>query len=161
MREDLQAIVDLLRSQTKARVVVTVSPIPLHATVTAADVRVANSESKHRIRAAVSEFIQDHPDVKYFHSYEMVTTAERMSDFMLADGRHVSRTGVDYIVSEFVRMFGGGGLTAPDVDLSWLTEPSKVARHAVPPTPGHQILPDAYWRTRGLVRRLAKRVLKW
>jgi hypothetical protein len=33
-----------------------------------------------RIRAAVSEFVDRHPDVHYFHSYEMVVTAERQSD---------------------------------------------------------------------------------
>ncbi len=127
MVDDLLAIRTLIQSQTSASWVVTVSPIPLHATMTNMDVRVANTESKARIRAAVSELVDRCPDVHYFHSYELVTTAERESDFMLADGRHVHRHAVDYILHEFLRKFATPEvkLTAPD--LSWLAGPSKTA----------------------------------
>lgn len=126
IREDLEAIRDLVKRHTGAALIVTVSPIPLHATFTGLDVRVANTESKTRIRAAVSEFVDANPDVSYFHSYEIVTTAEKMSDFMLADGRHVSRHGVDYILKHFIAAFGDG-LPVPEVDDDWLTRPEKTA----------------------------------
>ena len=99
----------------------TTSPVPLHATFTDLDVRVANTESKSRIRAAVSEFVDRHPDVHYFHSYEMVVTAERQSDYYRDDGRHVHRHAVRYIVSEFLRLFADPVLHLADVDGSWLT----------------------------------------
>lgn len=136
MLDDLQVIRDVIRAHTSAALVLTVSPVPLHATVTPLDVRVANVESKHRIRAAVSEFVEAYPDVHYFHSYEIVTTAERLSDFMLADGRHVSRPGVDYIVQQFVSTFGAEGLTVPETDLTWLTPPAKTAARLPPARPG-------------------------
>ena len=87
MLEDLERIRRVVRDTFGATMIVTTSPVPLHATFTALDVRVANTESKSRIRAAVSEFVDRHPDVQYFHSYEMVTTAERQSDFFREDGR--------------------------------------------------------------------------
>lgn len=127
MQQDLEAIRAAIRVNTKAKIILTVSPIPLHATVTPHDVRIANTESKHRIRATVSEFVEAFPDVHYFHSYEIVTTAERQSDFVLEDGRHVAAPAVDYIVQQFMTMFATDGVKVPAVDLSWLTEPTKIA----------------------------------
>jgi hypothetical protein len=127
MLDDLRATVRLLRAHTKAEIILTVSPVPLHATMTPYDVRVANTESKSRIRAAVSELIDQMPDVHYFHSYEMVTTAERQSDFMMEDGRHVERRAVEYILNTFLHTFGGPDLAVPEVDTSWLTAPTKLA----------------------------------
>lgn len=127
MVEDLVAIRELLLKHTGAKLILTVSPIPLQATMTPLDIRVANTESKTRIRAAVSEFIDAYPDVNYFHSYELVMTAERLSDFMLEDGRHVNRPAVEYILSEFLAQYAGPGVNVPVVDTSWLTAPTKTA----------------------------------
>jgi hypothetical protein len=124
---DLVAIRDHIRKHTTAPIIFTVSPVPLHLTFTQHDVRIANTESKSRIRAAVSEFIERYDDVHYFHSYEIVSTAERASDFMVEDGRHVHRHAVDYIVAEFLRMFAGEGVAVPAVDTAWLTPPTKTA----------------------------------
>lgn len=130
MLDDLGAIRDAIRRRTGAEIILTVSPVPLHATFTPLDIRVANTESKSRIRAAVSEFVAQNPDVHYFHSYEIVTTAERQSDFMLEDGRHVSRRGVDYILAEFMRTFAAEGALVPEIDSSWITPPAKTARRS-------------------------------
>ncbi len=92
-------------------------------------------ESKSRIRAAVSEFVERHPDVRYFHSYEMVVTAERQSDYFREDGRHVHRHAVKYIVSEFLRLFGDPSLQMTDVDASWLTPIEKTAATVAPQPP--------------------------
>lgn len=127
MLEDLEVIRTLVQSKLNAKLIITVSPIPLFATVTPLDVRVANTESKARIRAAVSEFIEAHDDVSYFHSYEMVSTAEQASDFMLEDGRHVHSHAVDFILSDFLRVFAADGVAIPKVDSSFITEPTKTA----------------------------------
>ncbi len=121
MLADLERIRTIVRDRLGAQLIVTTSPVPLHTTFTALDVRVANTESKSRIRAAVSEFLDRHPDVHYFHSYEMVVTAERQSDYFRDDGRHVHRHAVRYIVAEFLRLFGEPSLHLADVDASWLT----------------------------------------
>lgn len=135
MVEDLVRIRHVIRDVLGAEMVVTTSPVPLHATFTTLDVRVANTESKSRIRAAVSEFVERHPDVHYFPSYEMVVTAERQSDYFREDGRHVQRTAVRYIISEFLRLFADAGLRLDDVDTSWLTPISKTAAVPAPYPP--------------------------
>jgi hypothetical protein len=127
MLEDLERIRRVVVDRLGATLVLTTSPVPLHTTFTDLDVRVANTESKSRIRAAVSEFVERHPDVRYFHSYEMVVTAERQSDYFREDGRHVHRHAVRYIVSEFLRLFGDPSLQMTDVDSSWLTPIEKAA----------------------------------
>lgn len=130
MLSDLERIRTVVRDHLQAELVLTTSPVPLHSTFTDLDVRVANMESKSRIRAAVSELVERHPDVHYFHSYEMVVTAERQSDYFRDDGRHVHRHAVRYIVSEFLRLFADPALHLSDVDSSWLTPIDKT--QAVP-----------------------------
>lgn len=127
MLDDLEEIRRLIRVHTRAEIILTVSPIPLHSTMTALDVRVANVESKSRIRAAVSEFGERNTDVHYFHSYDIVTAAERLSDFMLEDGRHVARKAVDHILRQFMLTFAAEGVKIPEVDTSWITAPTKIA----------------------------------
>jgi hypothetical protein len=127
MLSDLERIRAVVRDTLGGTLILTTSPVPLHTTFTDHDVRVANTESKSRIRAAVSEFVDRHPDVRYFHSYEMVVTAERQSDYFRKDGRHVHRHAVKYIVSEFLRLFGDPALQMSDVDSSWLTPIEKTA----------------------------------
>lgn len=138
MLDDLERIRHVVREVLGAELIVTTSPVPLHSTFTALDVRVANVESKSRIRAAVSEFVDRHSDVHYFHSYEMVVTAERQSDYFREDGRHVERPAVRYIVSEFLRLFAAPELALSDVDSSWLTPIAKTA-----PTPGPRTRPPS------------------
>lgn len=154
MLDDLERIRTVVHDSLGATLILTTSPVPLHTTFTALDVRVANMESKSRIRAAVSEFVERHPDVRYFHSYEMVVTAERQSDFFREDGRHVHRHAVRYIVSEFLRLFGDATVQMPNVDTAWLTPIDKLA-----PTVGPQ--PTAAKAPRppvSLPRRVARKV---
>ena len=148
MIDDLARVREMLKANTQAELMITVSPIPLHVTMTDQDVRVANAESKSRVRAAVSEFVDAFSDVHYFHSYEIVTTAENQSDFMMDDGRHVHRHAVEYIVQQFLAQFAKDDLRVPHVDTSWLTPPKKAAEGLAPtkrfksslrPGMGHQV----------------------
>lgn len=151
MLEDLERIHRVVREVLGAELAVTTSPVPLHSTFTALDVRVANVESKSRIRAAVSEFVDHHPDVHYFHSYEMVVTAERQSDYFREDGRHVEERAVRYIVSEFLRLFAAPELMLHDVDSSWLTPLAKTEAAPAPRAHGPKPKPS-------LPRRVVRRV---
>jgi GSCFA family protein len=132
MLDDLERIRTVVRDHLGAELIITTSPVPLHTTFTPLDVRVANVESKSRIRAAVSEFVDRHPEIRYFHSYEMVVTAERQSDYFRDDGRHVHRHAVRYIVSRFLDLFADRGLQLPDIDTSWITPISKTAAEPSP-----------------------------
>lgn len=148
MLDDLERIRTVVRDRIGAELVITTSPVPLHSTFTALDVRIANTESKSRIRAATSEFLDRHPDVHYFHSYEMVVTAERQSDYFRDDGRHVHHHAVRHIISEFLRLYADPSLHLADVDSSWLTPIDKTA--AIPtrerPAPAPPPRPRPLWR---------------
>ncbi len=159
MLDDLERIYRVVREVLGAELVVTTSPVPLHTTFTALDVRVANVESKSRIRAAVSEFVDRHPDVHYFHSYEMVVTAERQSDYFREDGRHVEERAVRYIVSEFLRLFAAPELMLRDVDSSWLTPLSKTEAAPTPRVRAPAPRPSLPRRVARRVRRSANAVL--
>jgi hypothetical protein len=132
MLADLERIRAVVKDTLGAELAITTSPVPLHTTFTALDVRVANIESKSRIRAATSEFVEKHPDVRYFPSYEMVVTAERQSDYFREDGRHVRRDAVRYIVSRFLELFAAPSLRMTDVDTSWITPISKTEATVAP-----------------------------
>ena len=127
MLEDLEKIYKIIKMYTNADVILGVSPVPMNATMTDLDVRIANIESKSRIRAAVSEFIEEHPDVFYFHSYEIVATAEKPMDFMLEDGRHLSKTAFDYITNQFLQVFASDEIVIKEIDSSWIAPPTKLA----------------------------------
>lgn len=159
MLDDLERIRRVVREVLGARLVITTSPVPLHSTFTALDVRVANIESKSRIRAAVSEFVDRHADVHYFHSYEMVVTAERQSDYFREDGRHVERHAVRYIVSEFLRLYAAPELMLADVDSAWLTPIAKTAPTPAPRTRPPAPKPSLPRRVARGVRRRAKAAL--
>jgi hypothetical protein len=127
MMDDLAHIRALLRQNADPDIILTVSPTPLQATATPFDVRVANCECQARMRAAASEFTEHFPDIHYFHANEIVTTAESMSDFMKEDGRHIHREGIDYILHQFLSIFGCEDVPRRHVDTSWMTVPTKVA----------------------------------
>jgi GSCFA family protein len=162
MLDDLERIRTVVRDHIGAELVLTTSPVPLHTTFTELDVRVANTESKSRIRAAVSEFCDRHPEVFYIHSYEMAVTAEKQSDYFKDDGRHLHRHAVRYILSEFLRIYAVPALRLGDVDTSWLTPITKTAALPTPdPKPARARAPQpsrpAWRRATGKVRRTLTR----
>jgi hypothetical protein len=79
----------------------------------------------------------------------MVMTAERLSDFMLEDGRHVHRRAVDYILQQFLLRYAEKSLHPAIDEPDWLTAPSKTDTRPAPTNPrsrfiakARSILPD-------------------
>jgi hypothetical protein len=113
--DSLERLHRTISSFTKAHLIVTVSPIPLYATFRDMDVRVANTISKSILRAAVAEFLLEHRDVEYFHSYEIASGLERPQELFEDDARHVKPGGVKLLIDQFMKMFADdGSLVAPD-----------------------------------------------
>jgi hypothetical protein len=81
-------------------ILVTVSPVPLDATFTGADVVTANSYSKSVLRAAASEWSQNHRNISYFPSYEIVMNSARDRAWFM-DGRHVRHDMVAHVMEVF------------------------------------------------------------
>jgi hypothetical protein len=106
---DLQAMLDTLRHfNPKLQLIVTLSPIPLHATFLheAYHVVEANAHSKAVLRVAAQEFVEKNEGVYYFPSYELVTCGKE--DAWLPDQRHVTPATVDRVMQMFDEIFVEG-----------------------------------------------------
>lgn len=103
---DIQRFIDVVRAHNADfTLLISVSPVPLAATVQGHDQHVisANGHSKAVLRVAAEELVKANRDVHYFPSYEMVTmcTAAPWAE----DQRHVSRPAVAGVMSLFDAMF--------------------------------------------------------
>ena len=109
---DLEEIYALLKANAKVeqRVLITVSPVPLHATYRNQDVLQANCYSKSTLRSAAEEFIMANPEVAYFPSYEMVTLADTARAWAGFDFRHVSPQIVGNIMDKTVNNYLTGSI---------------------------------------------------
>jgi hypothetical protein len=128
MKSDLEKIKAIICDELGIELIITVSPVPLVQTYCQMDVQVANNESKSRIRAAVSEFIERHSDVHYFHSYEIVSACESMSDFMRKDGRHLHPDAIRFVIRQFMSAFTEIGDIPGFGEEKWKTPLQKTCR---------------------------------
>ncbi len=98
-RNDMLAAIDVVRARNpQVKVLVTTSPVPMAATFSGQDVRVANSHSKSVLRAVCGEIALSRPLVDYFPSYESVTLSH--PDGVWREDRiHVSHGFIGKIVA--------------------------------------------------------------
>jgi hypothetical protein len=118
VRDQLAAAIARLRAvNPTARVILTVSPVPLAATMSGGHVLTATSYSKAVLRVAAQEVADALPDVWYFPSYEIVTGPQARGRYFADDLREVTPEGVDRVMSIFLRHAGGieRGETAPPI----------------------------------------------
>src|SRR5271165_14106 len=103
---DLQLMLNILRRfNPSIKLIVSLSPVPLHATFRHNDWHVveANMHSKAILRVAAQEFVERNDGVFYFPSFELVSCA--LKDPWREDQRHVSRTAVEKVMEMFREMF--------------------------------------------------------
>lgn len=90
-----------------ARVLLTVSPVPLLATYEPRHVLQATVYSKSVLRVACEEAVRRHAHVHYFASYEIVTASGDSAAYFEDDRRTVSAAAVDHVIACFHRQFTG------------------------------------------------------
>ncbi len=105
--ETLQAFVKFKRllkreREKKLRYIVSVSPVPLTATMSGQHVLAASTYSKSVLRAVAGELFQTHRDVDYFPSYEIITAPQTRGVFFQANQRSVTDTGVETAMRTFL-----------------------------------------------------------
>ncbi|MBK6863087.1 MAG: GSCFA domain-containing protein [Ideonella sp.] len=111
---DLESFVaDLAEINAGARVILTVSPVPLVATYEDRHVLTASAYSKAVLRAAADEVVQRHAQVHYFPSYEIITGAFNRGAYFDADLRSVTEQGIDHVMRVFLRHYGRGRAQDP------------------------------------------------
>jgi hypothetical protein len=96
---------DFLKERVpQLKIVLTVSPVPLHDTFSGIDILTANSYSKATLRAVAQDVADEHEYIDYFPSYELVTLANPDSAWY-PDRRHVQREFVAKIMERFSEIF--------------------------------------------------------
>jgi len=116
---NLVRIRDLIRTaRPQAKVIFTLSPVPLMATFRPVSCLTASSVSKAILRVAIDQLMRESPDDRslfYFPSYEMVK--ELFVDPYEEDNRHPTPAVVEFIMKTFERHFcvPGAEQTGPTV----------------------------------------------
>lgn len=101
---DVTAFIDKLRNvNSSARVILTVSPIPLIATYENRHVLVSTTYSKSVLRVAAEEISTARQDVVYFPAYEIVISNTHR--YFENDLRSVNELGVEHVMRTFFRHF--------------------------------------------------------
>lgn len=110
---DMVEFIDLLRGvNRKARVILTVSPVPLIATATGNHVLVSTTYSKSVLRVACEGIASARPEVAYFPSYEIITGSYTRGRYFESDLRSVTESGVGHVMRLFLKHFANRPLTA-------------------------------------------------
>jgi hypothetical protein len=112
--DDLDQFLTELRAiNSKARLILTVSPVPLAATAEPRHVWISTTLSKAVLRLAAEE-IARRPGVIYFPSYEIITSPAARGNYFDEDLRSVSTLGVDHVMRLFfAHMVDGSSGSAP------------------------------------------------
>lgn len=102
IRNDLDNFWARLRAvNSSARMLLTVSPVPLAATATDNHVLVATTYSKSVLRGVAGEIAEDTDGIEYFPSYEIISTHPSRGMFYEPDLRNVNMFGVNYVMGHF------------------------------------------------------------
>ncbi len=132
VRADMAAFWQRLKGiNPGARMLLTVSPVPLAATATDNHVLVATTYSKSVLRGVAGELSEDFEDIHYFPSYEIVSSHPSRGMFFNPDLRNVNQFGVDYVMGHFFsgeldREFGKPLAAGVEDDLDLICDEEKL-----------------------------------
>lgn len=105
----------LLEINPRARIILTVSPVPLMATMEPRHVLVSTTVSKAVLRAAADQLERESAGIAYFPSYEIVTASYTRGCYFGPDLREVTADGVAHVMRLFL-LHAGGRAAAPPVE---------------------------------------------
>ena len=109
--ENVQYLTEFLRElraiNPSARVIFSVSPVPIAATLQGPHVVRASVYSKSVLRAAAEAIVRSEPDTDYFASFELLSHSRCAAALFEPDGRHVNAAGVARTMTMFYRHFLG------------------------------------------------------
>lgn len=103
---ELEEFIDLLRSvNARARIILTVSPVPLVATAENRHVLVSTTYSKSVLRVAAEAVTRSRSGVAYFPSYEIVTGNFSRGRYFAEDLRSIREAGVRHVMRLFFKHY--------------------------------------------------------
>jgi hypothetical protein len=104
--EHLGAAISLLgEANPRIQIVLTVSPVPLAATMASRHVLQATTYSKSVLRVAAEDMVTKFENVHYFASYELITATCNTEAFFADDRRTITPAGVACAMDCFFRQF--------------------------------------------------------
>jgi hypothetical protein len=110
VEQDLLAFIDRLREVNRgAKVILTVSPVPLVATYEDRHVLVSTCLSKAVLRVAANTCSMARENVLYFPAYEIITGPHTGGNYYEDDLRSVNEKGVNHVMRTFFRHFLADG----------------------------------------------------
>lgn len=100
----------------RAKMLLTVSPVPLTATYEDRHVLVSTMHSKSMLRAVAGEISTSRDDVDYFPSYEIIMSHPFRGMFFKSNLRTIHDEGVDFVMSHFFAQHNPAGETCGSSD---------------------------------------------
>lgn len=104
------AISKIKQINPKIEIILTVSPVPLTASMEARHILQATTYSKSVLRVAAEEAVKKHNNVHYFASYELITATCQTNTFFEEDRRTVTPFGIDYVMNCFFDHFASSAV---------------------------------------------------
>lgn len=98
MRDAMDTVKEL---NPEMKFILTVSPVPLTATISGNHVLVATMESKSVLRAVAGRLAKERSDTDYFPSYEIINSAPFGGVFFEPNKRSVAPAGVRFVMDSF------------------------------------------------------------
>ncbi|SEO34422.1 GSCFA family protein [Nitrosospira multiformis] len=101
---DLESFIRKLRLiNPRAKLILTVSPVPLVATYEPTHVLAATTYSKSVLRVAADMVSCSYKEVYYFPSFEVITGNYNRGSYFSSDLRSVTEEGIDHVMTVFMR----------------------------------------------------------
>ncbi|CCD95225.1 GSCFA [Bradyrhizobium sp. ORS 375] len=107
-----EAINLMTAANPRLQIILTVSPVPLAATMEPRHVLQATTYSKSVLRVAAEEMVRRYANVHYFASYEVITNPKNAGAFFAEDARSVTPEGVARAMQLFFAHFTGASADA-------------------------------------------------
>jgi len=122
--DDVRGDLRLIRSMLKeinpaAKLLLTVSPVPLTATGSTHHVHVASTYSKAVLRAAAASLYEEFDDVDYFPSFDMIWNPFLKHSFYDANLRSVTTEGVEAAMAMFFAAHDTAGRTRSNAPVAF------------------------------------------
>jgi len=136
-----EAINLMSAANPRLQIILTVSPVPLVATMEPRHVLQATTYSKSVLRVAAEEMVRRYDNVHYFASYEIITTAKNAGIYFADDARTIAPEGVARAMKLFFAHFAGDSADA-------VVRSETTAKHAAAPAtdPGIVCDEDEFYR---------------
>ena len=124
MTADMLGFVDRLRGvNPRARIILTVSPVPIAATYSDRHVLVSNAYSKSALRVVADEVVAARPETFYFPAYEVVTSPATAGRYYSDNLRAVTEAGKQHVMRLFMsHLEDGAALPSGTLDARFESE---------------------------------------